>query len=83
MASQRPHHLRLDLRSAQFLTSFCSAAVESISLQGGAGGGGRKAGGGQSPAVSSKGRWLKTEVLGSCSVGWVIVKIIVPGSISF
>lgn len=53
MASQQPHHLRLDLRSAQFLTSFCSAAVESVSPQGG--GGGRKAGGGRSPCCVLQG----------------------------
>lgn len=32
--------------------------------------------------ASSKGRWLETEVLDRGSVGWVIMKTIVHGSVS-
>lgn len=80
-ASWQPHHLCRDLRSAPFLTSFCRDEVKSMSLQGG-GGEGKKAGGGGSSCCILKGRWLETEVLGRGSVGWVIMKAIVHGSVS-
>lgn len=80
MASQPLYHLCLDLRSAQLLASFCSEPGESISPQ--EGGGGKKQEVADCHAVSSKGHWLKTEVLGRCSVGWVVVTAIVHGSLS-
>lgn len=81
LASQPVYHLCLDLRSAQFLASFFSDTGESVSPQEGEGGG-KKQEVADHHAVSSKGRWLKTEVLGRCSGGWVIVKTIVRCSIS-